>query len=79
MLATVILTVAAVDGSVMVRVPVALPAFTVMVALVALVTVWLVIEAPVPPERVKVGVPGVPGVHEVPTPVRVTEFPVVLR
>jgi hypothetical protein len=47
----------------------------VSVAVVADVTVWAVIEAETP-EIVKVGLPGVPAVHEVPTPVNEIVLPV---
>ena len=75
---TLTLVVALVVGSVTTSVPVAVPALTVMVAVDGDKTVCEVIEAPVPPESVKVGEPGVPLVHEVFVPVKVMLLPVVL-
>jgi hypothetical protein len=55
--------------------PLLVEALTVKVALVALVMVWAVTE-PNPATALKVGLPGVPVVHAVPTPVTVTVLPV---
>ena len=65
-----------VDGSWMTQLPSVPPAFMVRTAPVVEVTVCAVMEQAVP-ETVKVGVPGVPGVHVTFVPVRVTKFPVV--
>ena len=73
---TVIDVVALVEGSVMTRIPVEVPAERVRDAEEAPVIDWETMEAPVPPLNVNVGVPGVPGVHEVSVPERVTVFPV---
>ena len=70
--------VALLAGSVIVTSPVALPAVNVSVACVALVTVCAVIDAPVPPVRVNVGVPGVPALQDVSVPTNEILLPVVL-
>jgi hypothetical protein len=71
------LVVAPVEGSVIVNVPVLLPAVIVNVALLELVTACAVMDAPLPPESVKAGLPGVPAVHAVLVPVIKTLLPVV--
>ena len=74
--ADVICAVLPVEGSVIVILPV-VPALMVMVALVVEATVCAVMLAPLPVEdSVKVGDPGVPGVQDVPMPVRVMTSPV---
>jgi len=69
---TVMVAVDPVEGSVIVRVPVAVPEYIEREAEDVPFTTCDAIEAPVPPLRVKVGVPGVPDVQEVRLPVRLT-------
>ena len=74
---TVMLVVAFVEGSVIIRLPGALPPLIVSVAVVLDVTLCPTIPAPVPPLKVNVGLPGVPVVHEVLVLVRVMTLPTV--